>query len=263
MIVFSALVPHSPLLAPRVGREKRDALAATLKAYEELEQALYLAKVETVAMISPHAPSYPDAFSANMAPKYTGDLKSFGDHETKMEAKGDFLLLDRLQRELRSEGAPFTLTSSEELDYGFTVPLLLLTPHLKDWRLVPLAPSMLDAQAHADFGRRLKSVLHRETARVAFIASADLSHKLDTKSPGGASVEGPAFDATLRSKLSALDLPGLLQLDAQAVEAAGQCGYRPIMTLLGVLEGLNVKATELAYEAPFGVGYLTMRFDLA
>lgn len=263
MLVFSALVPHSPLLAPRVSKDKRGALEATLKAYEELEQALYLTKTETIAIISPHAASYADAFSANMAPKYEGNLKSFGDHETTVEAKGDFLLLDRLQRELRAAGTPFTLSSAEELDYGFTVPLLLLTPHLKDWRLLPLAPSLLDAQAHVTFGQRLKSVLHRETTRVAFIASADMSHKLNQQSPGGASVEGPAFDATMRTKLAALDLPGLLALDAQAVEAAGQCGYRPIMTLMGVLDGLNIKARELAYEAPFGVGYLTMRFDLA
>ncbi|HWQ99877.1 MAG TPA: AmmeMemoRadiSam system protein B [Candidatus Methylomirabilis sp.] len=263
MLVFAAVVPHSPLLAASVGKEKRDTLQATLNAYGELEQALYLAKVETIVVISPHAASYPDAFSANMAPKYVGTLKAFGDHQTTIEAKGDFLLLDRLQRELRSEGVPFTLTSSEDLDYGFTIPLLFLTQHLKDWRLVPLAPSLLDTQAHVNFGTKLKNVLHRESTRVAFIASADLSHKLNETSPGGASVEGPAFDATIRSKLASMDIKGLLALDAQAVEAAGQCGYRPIATLMGVLDGMNVTAKELAYEAPFGVGYLTMRFDLA
>lgn len=263
MIVFAALVPHSPLLAPGVGKEKREALSATLKAYADVEQALYLSKPETIVVISPHAPSYPDAFSANMSPKYLGTLKAFGDHQTTVEAAGDFLLLDRLQRKLRSEGTPFTLTSSEELDYGFTVPLLLLTPHLTSWRLVPLAPSLLDAQAHVEFGRNLNRVLHGETSRVAVIASADLSHKLGPSSPGGTSVEGPAFDATLRSKLSAMDVQGLLALDATAVEAAGQCAFRPTMTLLGMLSGMNIKATELCYEAPFGVGYLTMKFELA
>jgi MEMO1 family protein len=263
MIVFSAIVPHSPLLAPSIGKEKRDALKETIRAFGEIEQALYLSKVETIVMISPHATSYPDAFSANMAPKYSGTFKAFGDHQTTVDAKGDFLLLDRLQRELRVEGVPFTLTSSEELDYGFSVPLLLLTPHLKDWHLVPLAPSLLGAQAHVDFGKKLKAVLHSESTRVAIIASADLSHKLTAQSPGGVSVEGPAFDATIRSKLKTMDVQGLLALDAQAVEAAGQCGYRPIMMLLGALDGINVKPTEVAYEAPFGVGYLTMRFDLA
>jgi aromatic ring-opening dioxygenase LigB subunit len=263
MIVFAGLVPHSPLLAPGVGKEKRDALSATLKAYAEIEQALYLAKPETLVIISPHAPAYPDAFSANMSPKYLGTLKAFGDHQTTVEARGDFLLLDRMQRELRSEGVPFTLSSSEELDYGFTIPLMMLTPHLTDWKLVPIAPSLLDAQAHADFGRKLNAVLQQESSRVAIIASADMSHKLNATSPAGASVEGPAFDATLRNKLMNLDIPGLLALDAQAVEAAGQCAYRPALTLLGALEGLNVKPSEMCYESPFGVGYLTMKFELA
>ena len=262
MIVFAALVPHSPLLAPGVGKEKRDALLGTLKAYAEVEQALVAAKPDTIVIISPHAHTYPDAFSANMAPKYVGTLKAFGDHQTTVDAKSDFLLLDRLQRELRSEGVPFTLTSSEELDYGFTIPLLLLTPRLPEWKLVPIAPSLMDAQAHVDFGRKLENVLHQETTRVAIIASADLSHKLTTDSPGGASVEGPAFDATVRSKLATMDVQGLLALDAQAVEAAGQCAYRPIMTLLGMLEDQSVKPRELCFEAPFGVGYLTMLFEM-
>lgn len=263
MIVFAALVPHSPLLAPGVGKEKRDLLRTTLNAYAGIEQALIQAAPETLVIISPHAPSYPDAFSANMAPKYVGTLKAFGDHQTTVEARGDFLLLDRMQRELRSDGIPFTLSSSEELDYGFTVPLLLLTTSLPDWKLVPLAPARLDARAHFDFGTHLNAVLQRESSRIAVIASADLSHKLQAGSPAGASVEGPAFDATIRSKLQALDAEGLMALDAQAVEDAGQCAYRPAMTLLGMLSGLNVKPKEWSYEAPFGVGCLAMTFDLA
>jgi MEMO1 family protein len=260
MIVFSAIVPHSPLLAPGVGKEKRDALATTLNAYAEIERALYVTHPETLVIISPHAASYPDAFSANMAPAYHGTLRAFGDHQTTVDAKGDFLLMDRLQRSLRKQEVPFTLTSSEELDYGFTIPLLLLTSHLTKWKLIPIAPSLLDARTHVEFGRHLKEALHRESTRVAIIASADLSHKLDERSPGGTSIEGPAFDATVRSKLATMDIEGLLALDASAIEAAGQCGYRPIMMLLGCLEGLNVRPQERSYEAPFGVGYLTMTF---
>lgn len=263
MIVSAALVPHSPLLVPGVGKEKRGLLTKTLAAYEHIEQMIYASRPDTLVVISPHAPSYPNAFSANMAQKYEGSLKAFGDHQTGVEARGDFMLLDRLQRSLRSDGIPFTLTSSEELDYGYTVPLLFLTSHLANWRLVPLAPSLLDARAHVDFGRAVQEILHNEHARVAVVASADLSHKLDVSSPGGASVEGPAFDATIRSKLAAMDVEGLLSLDPDAIKAAGQCGYRPIMVLLGMLSEMAMTPRELCYEAPFGVGYLTMSFDLA
>jgi AmmeMemoRadiSam system protein B len=173
------------------------------------------------------------------------------------------MVLDHLQRELRGSNTPFTLTSSERLDYGITIPIILLTKQLKEWKLIPLAPSLLDAQAHFDFGRGLKEVLHREETRIAFIASADLSHKLVPESPGGASIEGPAFDATIQTKVKSLDAQGLLSLDLEAIEAAGQCGYRPIMTLMGVLSEMNVTPQVLSYEAPFGVGYLTVTFDFA
>jgi aromatic ring-opening dioxygenase LigB subunit len=262
MLVFCAIVPHSPLLAPKVGKEKRDMLAATLRACAEVEERLYTLQVENIVIMSPHAPVYPDAFSANAWPSYTGTLKTFGDYETSVSIRGNIPLLDLIQKRLRESGkTPFTLSSSEEIDYGYTVPLLLLTRHLRHARLVPVAPSLLDARMHAEFGRRLRDVLEEHDSRIAFIASADLSHKLDERSPGGANVEGPAFDATVRGKLKTLDLEGLLAMDAEAVEAAGQCGYRPIVTLVGLLHDTDAKPAELCYEKPFGVGYLTEIFE--
>lgn len=262
MIVFAATVPHSPLLIPAIGKEHREKLADTLKAYAEVEEALYLAKPETLVIISPHAQMYPDAFSGNVSDKFVGQLKEFGDHGTTVDARVDFLLLDHIHRSMRDEKVSFTLTSQEELDYGFTIPLLLLTSHLKNWKLVPLATSLLDARMHYEFGRQLKRVLHAEQRRVAVIASADLSHHTNANAPEGATPEGQQFDTLVREKLKQLDAPGLLALDQTMVEKAGQCGYKPILSLLGSLEHINCTAKELCYEAPFGVGYLTERFDI-
>lgn len=258
MITLGAIVPHSPLLAPRVGKDKRDALRATLLAYQQLEEHLYARGIETIVMISPHAQCYPDAFSGNMAERFTCTLKTFGDHETSIEIPCDILTLDRIQHALRTHtDTPFTLTTSQELDYGFTIPLLFLSEYFKDLRITPLSPSLLSASAHVDFGRALRPILQESSKRIAIIASADLSHKLDPNSATGANVEGPAFDGTIRSKLKTMDIQGLLAMDPEAVEAAGQCGYLPIMMLLGVFDGVETTQTELCYEAPFGVGSLT------
>ncbi|MFA6429009.1 MAG: AmmeMemoRadiSam system protein B [Patescibacteria group bacterium] len=263
MIVFAAIAPHSPLLIPSVGKDAREKLAKTLQAYTELEQALYLAKPDTLLIISPHAQMYPDAFSGNVSDKFTGVLKEFGDHGTTVEAKVDFLLLDHIHRLMREEKVPFTLSSQQELDYGFTVPLLLLTTHLPKWKLVPLANSLLDGKAHYEFGRQMKRVIHAEDRRVAIIASADLSHHSNEQSPQGMRPEGKLFDDTVRQKVLAMDAPGLLALDANTLEKAGQCGYKPIAMLLGALEGMNVTPKELSYEAPFGVSYWTVNFVMA
>lgn len=263
MIVFSAIIPHSPLLIPSIGKEHRDQLAQTLHAYTELEQALYLTKPDTLVIISPHAAMYPDAFSGNMAASFTGVLKDFGDHGTTVKAKTDFLLLDHIHRAMREEDIPFTLTSQEELDYGFTIPLLLLTPHLERWKLVPLSTSLLDGQHHYEMGRQLKRVLHAEQHRVAIMASADLSHHSNYLSAQGATPEGQQFDQLVRDKVLHMDAAGLLALDQNLVEKAQQCGYKPILMLLGALENIQCTPKELCYEAPFGVGYLTMKFDIA
>lgn len=263
MIVFAAVVPHSPLLIPTIGKEHREKLALTLRAYAEVEQALYLAKPDTLLIISPHAQMYPDAFSGNVSDHFVGQLKEFGDHGTAIEAKADFLVLDHIHRAMRKEDVPFTLTSQEELDYGFTIPLLLLTSHLKNWKLIPIAPSMLDPRTHFEFGRQLKRVAHAEERRIAIIASADLSHHANQNAPDGATPEGQAFDAMIREKLPLLDAAGLLAMDQSTAEAAGQCGFKPLLILLGALENINVSAKELCYEAPFGVGYLTEKFEIA
>jgi len=263
MIVFAAIVPHSPLLIPTIGKEHQAKLQKTLDAYKEIEQALYLAKPETLVIIAPHGARYPDAFSANIAGSYTGTLKSFGDFSTTVTAKSDYMLIDHTHRKLREENIPFTLTSSEELDYGYTVPILLLTPHLQNWKLFPISPAMMDGKAHYEFGRQLKRVLHKEQRRVAVIASADLSHKLSAESPGGATKEGPLFDKAIQEGAISKDPSPLLTLPIEIIENSGQCGYRPITTLLGTLDNMNVTGKMLSYEAPFGVGYMTVRYDFA
>ena len=262
MIVFGAIVPHSPLLLPSIGKEHRDGLAQTLAAIREIEEALYLAKPQTICMIAPHGSRYPDAFSINLADTYHGSFKSFGDFSTTFTAKGDLLGIDHVQRKLRDEGIPFTLTSTEEIDYGFTIPLMLLASRLSAWKLIPISPSMLDGASHYEFGKQLKRILHAETSRVAIIASADLSHKLGPTSPGGASTEGPTFDQAVLDTVTKNSPESLMTLSPDIIEHAGQCGYRPIMTLLGALDDMNVVPKKLCYETPFGVGYLTARYDI-
>ncbi len=263
MIVFSAIVPHSPLLLPTIGKEHRELLAQTSEAYHEIEQALYAARPETIVMISPHAPLYPDAFSANVSNQFTGTVKEFGDHGTTVTAKADFLLTDRIHRAMRAATVPFTLTSNNELDYGFTVPLVLLTSQLKQWKLIPLSISGLDAAMHIRFGQELGQVLQAESTRVAVIASVDLSHHVNAKSPQGERPEGLAFDKAAQEAIAGHTRTPLEQLSTTVIEQAGQCAYKPLLTVLSVLEPLQGTPHVHCYEAPFGVGYLTAEFRIA
>lgn len=246
---------------PTIGRNEHEKLANTLQAYTELEHALYAAKPETLVIISPHAHMYPDSFSGNMCECFEGVLKEFGDHSTTMKASVDFLLLDHIHRALREEQIPFTLTSQQELDYGCTVPLLLLTTKLTHWKCIPLAPSLLGPQAHYEFGREVARVLQRENRRIAVLASADLSHHVNAQSPQGMRSEGVAFDTAIRSAVVTRHHAELIGLDAVMCDKAGQCGYQPILAFMGMIADVSGIMREVCYEAPFGVGYMTALFE--
>lgn len=262
MIVFSAVVPHAPFLIPSVGKDAFENMKRTVDALKHVEERLVLSKPDTIVMISPHAPRYPDAFSANMSPQFVAHMQDFGDHETTVPARVNYLLLDRVHRAMREAQIPFTLRSSEALDYGYTVPLTYLSKHLTNWNLLPLAPSEQSLEEQVRFGEHLYHVLQAEDARIALIASADLCHHTKPGSTDLISPETQAYDDHIRSALKTKDVPTFLQNESLHVDRR-PCGERPIGILLGALKDLNTTTEELCYEAPFGVGYLTTVFRVA
>ena len=96
--------------------------------------------------------------------------------------------------------------------------------------------------------------------RVALIASCDLSHGITTNSPAGFREEGKQFDETIIKLLESHNTSGIATLDPALVEKAAEDGYRPLLLLLGALKNINYEFKHLAYEYPFGVGYLTAEF---
>lgn len=262
MIVFSAVVPHAPFLIPSVGKEAHELMKRTIDALKQVEERLAHSKPDVIVMISPHAPRYPDAFSANMSPQFVAHMQDFGDHETTVPAKVNYLLLDRVHREMRKAQIPFTLRSSEALDYGYTVPLVYLTKHLSNWTLLPLAPSEQPLEDQVRFGERLYNVLQKEEARIALIASADLCHHTKPGSNDPISPDTQVYDDHVRTALKTKNTQPFLENQSLHIDRR-PCGERPIAILLGALKELNTTSEELCYEAPFGVGYLTTVFRVA
>lgn len=262
MIVFSAVVPHAPFLIPSVGKDAYENMKRTVDALKHVEERLALSKPDTIVMISPHAPRYPDAFSANMSPQFVAHMQDFGDHETTVPARVNYLLLDRVHRAMRESQIPFTLRSGEALDYGYTVPLVHLSKHLTNWNLLPLAPSEQSLEEHVRFGERLYHVLQEEDARIALIASADLCHHTKPGSADPISPDTQAYDDRVRAALKSKSIADLIGGQTLAIDKR-PCGERPIAMLLGALKELNTTTDELCYEAPFGVGYLTTAFRVA
>ncbi len=261
MLVFSAISPHPPILIPTIGKENLERINQTVQAMKKLNEELIKAKPETILIISPHLPLLSDAFSLLFAQNYLGGFEEFGDFSTKLEFKADIKCLYQIKENLENQ-FPLVFINQSKLDHGSLVPLYYLTKNINNFSIVPLGYSFLDYQTHLNFGKALKEEIFRTNKRIAVIASGDLSHRLTSDAPGGYSPSGKVFDHKLIELLKEKDVQGILNLDHQLIEEAGECGLRSFLILLGILEEVNYQPELLSYEGPFGVGYLVMNFKL-
>lgn len=261
-LVFAAISPHPPLLIPSIGKEEIKKVEKTKMALQKMEEDLYLSKPECIVVISPHGSLFPDAFSLNVAPEFETDLRDFGDLTTKLKFKGEMNLAASIREAAENAGMPATMVSQKTVDHGVAVPLFYLSRHLSAVSVLPVGFSDLDAKTHVAFGEIVKDQIMNTNKRVAVIASADLSHALSSDAPAGFNANGAAFDAKMQELLSTGNAAGMLQLDKAFVESAAECGFRACLILMGIIKNMDYKYHMLAYEAPFGVGYLTANFML-
>ncbi len=261
MLSFAAIAPHPPILIPTIGRENTKRVQKTIEAMEELEKKIYEARPETIIIITPHGPILADAFSLNLNPKYQSNLEEFGDFATKLEFKTDTALAYRIKELMEDKNIPLILVSEPFLDHGTTLPLYFLTKRLNEVAVLPVGYSLLDFKTHFNFGDYLKEIILNEEKKIAVIASGDLSHRLTVDAPGGYSMRGKEFDQKLVELIANKNTAGILNLDSDLIEEAGECGLRSFVILLGLLERMNYVPEILSYEGPFGVGYLVVHFQ--
>ena len=194
------------------------------------------------ACISPHAPVL---------------LPTVGSKEQRSQVKKTLESLELLRLRIRDLQPDTVIVSSPHPDWGFNVPLTLIAPFYLETK-----KSYLTGVEPPDFyfnaGRKAyQATLANPAAKVAVIASGDLSHCLIEGGPYGFNPDGPNFDNRLIELLRAKDVAGILELN-KAYPAANECGLRSFAFLLGILKesGLSWQPEILSYEGPFGVGYL-------
>lgn len=260
-IVFSAIVPHSPILIPSIGKENTERLKITLASLKKLEEDLAASLPDTIFIISPHGIIQQEVFTINLSPEFICNFEEFGDFATKQTYNGDIGLSHKIRESLETK-APLQMTSEPNLDYGSSIPLLLLAKKLTDFKIIPLHYSGLDLNAHFELGRLLKREFLLNQNKIAIIASGDLSHKLDKNSPGGYSPKGKKYDKKITEYLSKNNVPEIINFDLDLAASAGECGLKSFVIMLGILNGINYQAKMLSYEAPFGVGYAVMNYKI-
>jgi AmmeMemoRadiSam system protein B len=261
MLSFAAIAPHPPIIIPNVGKNNLDLVKKTIAGMNKLEKKLRKNQPDIIIIISPHGTLFADAFSINLSEKYTGNFKTFGDLNTNLNFNGDVGLVHRIFEKLEAK-MPVVMLNQPNLDHGTLVPLFYLASHLTNCSIIPIGYSLLDNNKQIEFGERLKEEILLSNKKIAVIASGDLSHRLTFDAPDGYNPQGKIFDDKLVSLLKKKLTKQILDLDAELIEGAGQCGLRSILILLGIIKDINYKPELLSYEGPFGVGYLVMNFKL-
>ncbi|MCU0680305.1 MAG: hypothetical protein MUF50_03330 [Planctomycetes bacterium] len=255
---YTALVPHSPILIPSIGKDNHSLLNKTNEALREIREKLKEKEIETLIIISPHGPNN-NNFIINVDNVYNLDFSEFGDFTAKAEIRSE-LGLAQLIKETINKELPIKLQSPEKNDYASAIPLFLLAQGLQ-LKSIVINTANTNYAEHFLLGQKLAELFSIQNKKIALIASGDLSHRVKKNSPAGYSPKGVKFDHLILNALTQAHAENeLLTLDEKFVTAAGECGLKPILVLLGAISNQNYLPRPLSYQNDFGIGYLTMDF---
>lgn len=264
-IVFCGICPHPPIMVPEVGGVRSDEVRESRQAMLELGRLILESGAELMVMITPHGPVFRDGIAVNINPGLKGNLGGFGAPKVSFDLENEVLFAS----EIRLTAGEFGVMAIDldqkaakqygvgiELDHGLMVPLYFLRQAGVNLPLVVIYMGLLPSEQLYKFGLAVQRAANSLGKKTAVLASGDLSHCLTPDAPAGYEPRGREFDREMVRLINAADVMGVIDLDSELVEKAGECGLRPIIMALGALDGMAVDARVLSYEGPFGVGYL-------
>ena len=264
LIVFGGTCPHPPIMIPEIGREEANVVKKSQQAMLKLAQELKESNAETLVMISPHAPVFRDGIALNFAPRLKGNLAGFRAPQLSFDLANDLQMAQEIKKQagdLNIEVVPIEKTEhrygfSPELDHGLMVPLYFLQKGGIELPLVAISMGLYPFPQLYAFGVAIQKAAINLKKKVAVLASGDLSHRLLPDAPAGYEPRGKEFDQKIIQLISEANVKGIINLDRELIERAGECGLRPIIMMLGAFDGFDLKPAVLSYEGPFGVGYM-------
>jgi hypothetical protein len=239
-----AVVPHAPVLLPEIGGrsavETRDRIRLACDKIDTNH-------ADVVIVVSPHGRR------AGVYARGTGSETSFGGPEARRDVPTDANGAESLARTWE---VPLM---EDELDHGAVGCLHLL--HVRRPVVVAALPESTGPDATTDActamveGRKLAGAIKRAFGgpSVLIVASAHTSAALTARAPLTERAEGRALDERILTSLDG-DVRALDDIGCDAWTAGGSCGAGPFAALGRLLSGRSAEV--LAYEHPFGVGYL-------
>lgn len=256
-IVAAYMVPHPPMIVPQIGRGSEKQITETVRAYQLVAEDIAALKPETVIISSPHTVLYADYFHISPGEEAKGDFGRFRAPEVSFHEKYDTELVNAICELADSRGFPAGTLGERDrsLDHGTMVPLYFTEQKFRNFRLVRIGLSGLSLADHYAFGQIIQQAVNSTGRKTVFIASGDLSHKLQEYGPYGFAAEGPEYDRRIMDVCSRGAFGELFDFDEAFCDRAAECGHRSFVIMAGALDGMNVEARQLSHEDVTGVGY--------
>ena len=256
-ILAACMVPHPPMIVPQVGKGSEKQITKTIRAYETVADEIAALKPETIIISSPHSVLYADYFHVSPGKSAAGDFGRFGAPQVSFRETYDTELRDRICGIAKEKDFPAGTLGERDrnLDHGTMVPLFFIEQKYRDFQLIRIGLSGLSLADHYVLGQIIRQAVEETGRRTVYVASGDLSHKLQEYGPYGFAAEGPEYDRKIMDVCSRGAFGEMLDFEESFCDKAAECGHRSFVIMAGTLDGLEVQAKELSHEDVTGVGY--------
>ena len=257
MILAAFMVPHPPLIIPEIGKGGEEEIRETITAYERAADEIAALAPDTIIITSPHSVMYADYFHISPGSGAKGSFRRFGAGRVRFEETYDGALRDRICAIADAEAFPAgTLGERDrELDHGTMVPLWFIRRKYAGGKILRIGLSGLPLTDHYRLGQIIARAVNEAGRRAVFVASGDLSHKLQPHGPYGIAPEGPEYDRRIMDACSRGAFGELFDFDESFCDKAAECGHRSFVIMAGALDGIRVKAEAFSHQDVTGVGY--------
>lgn len=266
------LFPHPPIMIPEIGGREVEKIKSTFESAVRASQNINEYNPDTIIVITPHGPVFQDGICISTSEFLYGDLHNFGVRDLDFTFENDVELVEMIMEKADEKSiltAPLDANTarsygvSARLDHGTLVPFYFISEENENtFKLVHITMGLLQYEELYAFGKVLRESLDALGRKGIIVASGDLSHRLTPDAPAGYNPSGKEFDKKLVNALMDYDIENIMNMDLKLVDKAGECGLRPIIILMGALDGLHIEPEVFSYEGPFGVGYCIAEFKI-
>lgn len=250
------MLPHPPLIVSEIGEGREEDIIKTKTSYEKVTEEIKNINPDTIIISSPHTKTYSDGFYISKGDSLTGTFEHFGAKQVSFKEEIDNELVEEIEK-CNDENYKILYETRDdiELDHGTMVPLYFIRKRNIKAKIIVVGLSGLPLIEHYRFGMLLQKAINNSNKRVVYIASGDLSHKLQTYGPYGYAKEGPEYDKQIMEVCGKAKFLELLKFKPEFLEKAAECGHRSFTIMAGTFDKLNVDSKEYSHEDITGVGY--------